>query len=241
MIKCRLDKFLIEQGAVKNKKEAFVLVTEGRVFIDGQKAISPAQPVKSDAKIEVRGGPLFVGRGAYKLESALQKFDINVKDKICVDVGAATGGFTEVLLKRGAKKVYAIDTARGKLALKLRENPRVVVMEGTDARGVEKLPEQADLVTIDVSLLSLRDTLPHLGRFLKKEGALVALFKPQYETRDPKILRHGVVRDESARDKLLKDFIKWSGENGWEVKDWTESPIRGAEGNAEYLLWLRLF
>lgn len=241
MTKCRLDQFLLGQKIVKDKKETFVLVTEGRVFVDGQKAISPSQPVKSDAKIEVRAEPLFVGRGAYKLEGALQKFKIDVKDKICVDVGAATGGFTEVLLKRGAKKVYAIDTAKGKLALKLRENPQVVVMEGTDVRGVEKLPEQAELVTIDVSLLSLRDILPHLGRFLKKGGALVALFKPQYETRDPKILRHGVVRDDSGREKLLEDFIKWSKENGWNLKDRMESPIRGAEGNIEYLLWLHLF
>lgn len=240
MIKRRLDEFLIGRGVAKDKNEAFILVTEGKVFVSGQKAISPAQPVRFDAKIEVRAGQLYVGRGAYKLEGALRRFNIDVKDKICVDIGASTGGFTEVLLKHGAQKVYAIDTARGKLALKLREDPRVVVMEGTDVRGVGKLPQQAELVTIDVSLISLCDILPHLGRFLKKEGTLVTLFKPQYETRDPKVLKHGVVRDDHALKKLLEDFIRWSKENNWEVKDWMESPIRGTKGNVEYLLWLRL-
>ena len=126
------DEYLLRNGAVKNKEEAFVIVTEGRVFVNGQKAVSPAQLVKDDDRIEVRGGREFVGRGAYKLEAAIERFGIDVAGKICADIGAATGGFTEVLLKRGAKKIYAIDAGRGKLDLKLREDPRVVVMEGVN-------------------------------------------------------------------------------------------------------------
>ncbi len=235
----RLDDILLEKGRVRDKNEAFILVTEGRVFVDGQRAISPSQPIKEVAKIEIRGLPEYVGRGAYKLEAALDKFGVDVTGRICADIGSATGGFTEVLLNHGAKKVYSIDTAHGKLALKLREDPRVVVMEETDVRDTPHLPEVVDLVTIDVSLISLRDILSHVGRFLSKSGSVVALFKPQYETRDQKILHHGVIEDKVAREKLLKDFITWAKDSGWRVIDWMESPIQGSEGNVEYLLYLR--
>lgn len=238
-MKKRLDEVLQERNVVKDREEAFVIVTEGRVFVDGQRAVSPSQPVDPGALLEVRQDQLYVGRGAYKLEAAIQKFGVDVSGKVCADIGAATGGFTEVLLKHGAKRVYAIDTARGKLALKLRENTRVVVMEETDIRDVEKLPEPVDLVTIDVSLISLREILPSARRFLSKSGETIALLKPQYETRDPKILKHGVIRDDAAREKLLQDFTEWAKNNGWEVRDRVESPIKGSEGNVEYLLWLR--
>lgn len=238
----RLDEILKELGFISNKNEAFVLVTEGRVLVNGQKAISPAQSVNPEAKIEIRENKPYVGRGAYKLEAALKKFNLSATEKICADIGAATGGFTEVLLKYGAKKVYAIDTSRGKLALKLRTNPRVVVMEGTDIRSKEiRLPDVINLVTIDVSLLPLRRILPFVKRFLDSKGAAIALFKPQYETYyNPKILKHGVVRDPADREKLLNDFIAWTKENGWKVKDRMESPITGGKGNVEYLLWLLL-
>lgn len=238
MKKQRLDENLIKQELAGDKKDAFVIITEGRVFIDGQKAVSPAQLVAADAKIEVREEKQYVGRGAYKLEAALEKFGVDVLGKVCADIGAATGGFTEILLKHGAKKVYAIDTARGKLAPKLREDPRVVVMEGVDVRDLEKLPEVADCVTIDISLIALENILPHMRRFLKPQGDVIALFKPQYETRDPKILKHGVIKDSAAREKLFSDFIAWAREKGWTVKSWTESPIRGSEGNIEYLIYL---
>ena len=159
MEKTRLDDFLVSRGFVKDKRVAFIAVTEGNIFVNGQKAVSPAQPVFSDAVIEVRSSSEYVGRGAYKLKAALDAFAIEVKGKVCVDIGAATGGFTEVLLQYGAKKVYAIDTARGKLALKIRTNPQVVVMEGVDVRDCAALPEKADIVAIDVSLVSLRGIL----------------------------------------------------------------------------------
>ncbi len=230
----------MERGLASGREAAFVKVTEGRVFVDGQKAVSPAQMVRSDAKIEIRGGPEYVGRGALKLEAALEKFKIDVSGKTCADIGSATGGFTEVLLKYGAKKVYAIDTARGKLAPKLREDERVVAMEKTDVRDVESLPDPIEIVTIDVSLIPLQDILAHIKRFLSSRGEIVSLFKPQYQTRDRKLLKRGIIREASAREELLETFLQWAEERGWKIKGTMESPIRGSEGNVEYLLWLRL-
>lgn len=237
MRKKRLDEILIEKGWVKDKSEAFVVVTEGRVFVDGQKAVSPAQPVDPAANIEMKRAREFVGRGAYKLKAALEKFSITVEGKICADIGAATGGFTEVLLKYGAKKVYAIDTAKGKLDPKLRDNSRVVVMEETDVRDLEYLPEVPEIVSIDVSLISLSSILPAVKKFAP--GAeVVALFKPQYEARDPSMLHHGVIKNPEVREGLLSDFKGWLSEHEWNIKEVVESPIRGSEGNVEYLIYL---
>lgn len=236
----RLDEILLERGIAQDKKDAFVIVTEGRVFTGGQKAISPAQMIGENTKIEVKNADGYVGRGAYKLEGALAVFDIDVARKVCADIGAATGGFTEVLLRRGATKVYAIDTARGKLALKIRQDPRVVVMEQTDVRHLKALPEQADIVVIDVSLISLRDILPSVRRLLAPQGIVVALFKPQYETRDPSILHHGVIRDLAEREKLAADFAVHTAKSGWEIKGRVESPIRGDKGNGEYLFYVAM-
>lgn len=234
----RLDTILSKKGFTQNKKSAFVIVTEGRVFIDGQKAISPAQLIGESADVKVKDADGFVGRGAYKLEAALAAFEIDAAGKICADIGAATGGFTEVMLRHGAAKVYAIDTARGKLALKIRQDPRVIVMEQTDVRHMDALPEPIDIVVIDVSLVSLRDILPSVRRQQAPEGAVVALFKPQYETRNPSILHHGVIRDPAEREKLAADFAAWAAKSGWQIKNKIESPIRGDKGNAEYLFYL---
>lgn len=234
----RLDEALISERSARDKNEAFVIVTEGRVFVNGQKAVSPAQIVGQNDRIEVRGGREFVGRGAYKLEAALTKFAIDVREKVCADAGSAVGGFVEVLLKRGAKKVYAIDTASGKLDVKLRNDSRVILKEETDIRSTS-LPEPTDLITIDVSLISLREILPRVKKFLAQGAEIIALFKPQYETRDQSILRHGVVKDSAAREALLGDFLAWAGENNWRILGKIESPIRGNEGNVEYLLHIQ--
>lgn len=235
----RLDEILIASGFAADKKTAFIIVTEGRVFVDGQKTISPAQMVRRDAKVEVRQAPRYVGRGGEKLEAAIEKFGIDARGKVCADIGAATGGFTDVLLQHGAKKVYAIDTARGKLALKLRQDRRVAVMEGIDVRDIDRLVEPAELITIDVSLIPLEKILPHAARLMASDGAVAALLKPQYETRDPAVLHHGVVRDQREREKIRDRFIAWARAHGWVVEDWMESPIKGSEGNTEYLLLLR--
>lgn len=237
MKKKRLDDILIERGIAEDKADAFVIVTEGRVFVDGQKAVSGAQLIGAGAQVKAREDKQFVGRGAYKLEAAMNQFKADAKEKTCLDIGAATGGFTEVLLNHGAKKVYAVDTAKGKIAYKLREHPKVVVMEETDIRGLKKLPEDVGIVTIDVSLIPLREILPEATRFLSKDGAVIALLKPQYETRDPKMLRHGVIKNARDRKKILDDFLRFARDARWEVRDWMESPIRGSEGNIEYLLY----
>lgn len=238
MKKQRLDEYLIAHNLASDEHEAFIIVTEGRVFVEEQKAVSPAQKVVPSRRIEVRGEKKYVGRGAYKLAGALDAFAIDVTGLVCIDIGAATGGFTQVLLERGAKKVYAIDTAKGKLAPKLRTYSRVVTMEGTDIRHLEQLPELADFATIDISLISLRDILPSAKRLLKQNGLVVALFKPQYETRDPSILRHGIIKDDAPRKRLLTDFEAWLVEHHWKIEGRIESPIRGSEGNVEYLFEL---
>ncbi len=239
MKKRRLDDVLIADGRARDRADAFIIVTEGRVFVDGQKAVSPAQWIGAGAVVTVRGGDEYVGRGAHKLAGALERFGVDLAGKICLDIGAATGGFTEVMLKAGALKVYAIDTARGKLALKLREDSRVIVMEGTNALYLDALPERADFASVDVSLTSLRHVLPALARFLKPGGSAALLFKPQYETRDPRVLKNGVVRDDAARRALLEDFIAFARQAGWDVVEWMESPIKGSTGNTEYLLYMR--
>lgn len=284
----RLDDVLTSGGFAEGKEAAFILVTEGRVFVNGQKAVSPAQLVSDDERIEVRSEREFVGRGAYKLEAAIREWGIDVSGKVCVDVGAATGGFTEVLLKHGAKKVYAIDVGHGKLDLKLREDPRVVVMEGMNvltlgpadaffdtlappSRGASlrarqaapdgpsgdhagspregpkrhpagptpSLKEKVDMVTIDVSFTSLRSVLPVVRQWLSAEGKVVALFKPQYEVKDTSFLKHGILRDDETRRELVERFRAWLREHGWQEFGFMESPIRGSEGNVEYLFYLR--
>lgn len=242
-MKLRLDTRLTNAGYVGNSKAAFVLVTEGRVFVNGQKAVSPGQMVGEDDEVEVRGGKEFVGRGAYKLEAAIEKFGVDVRMKVCADVGAATGGFSEVLLKHGAKKVYAIDVGRGKLDIKLREDPRVAVREGVNVLNLGKSDfhnfHNIDIVAVDLSFTSLRLVLPIVQRWLSKGGRVVALFKPQYEIADKSLLKHGIVHDEAARQRAVEYFRTWLRANGWSEFGFMESPIRGSEGNIEYLFYLK--
>ena len=246
------------RGVVADERAAFIVVTEGRVYVNGQKAISPGQMVSEDDVIEVRPGREFVGRGAEKLQAAIERFGVDVRGKVCADVGAATGGFTEVLLKHGAKTVYAIDAGRGKLDLKLRQDPRVVVLEEANVLTMPPLPEPVDLITIDVSLTSLRRVLPVVRPWLRllyysrdrennttmeerQEGsgsAVISLFKPQYEVDDKSLLKHGILEDEGARLKLIERFRAWLREHSWREIGFTESPIRGSEGNVEYLFHL---
>ena len=238
MKKKRLDEILIERGIVKDKNEAFILATGGRVFAGGQKVVSPAQEYPSDIELKVKTPSPYVGRGGFKLAAAFKEFPISVESKICADIGAATGGFTDVLLQNGAKKVYAIDTARGKLALKLREDPRVVPMEETNILYLDSLPEPIEFASIDVSFTSLRLVLPALKKFLIPGAEVIALFKPQYEVEE-KFLHHGIVENENVRNEALDNFKIWVSENGWKWMGITQSPIPGAKGNIEYLTYLR--
>lgn len=240
MKKQRLDAYLLGHALVKDQREAFIIVTEGRVFVNGQKAVSPALFVNEDDHVEIKAEQEFVGRGAYKLQAAIEAFHISVQDKVCADIGSATGGFVQILLNYGAKKVYALDTAVGKLDLVLRDDSRVVVMEGVDVRKVAALPEKIELVTIDVSLIPLREILPHVKRLIGAEGDVIALLKPQYEARDKTMLTHGVIKGDGDRKKIVDDFTLQLNASGYQVKEMIESPIRGSKGNVEYLLYLKL-
>lgn len=239
MKKKRLDDILLERGIAGSKENAGNMILAGEVLVHGQKAIAPSQTFSGDSAIEIRPPSKYVGRGGEKLAHALNSFGIAVGNKTALDIGSATGGFVDVLLQNGAKKVYAVDTARGKLDLKLRTDPRVKVLEETNILNLNALPERADLISIDVSLTSLRTVFPILHRFLKEGGEVVALFKPQYEIEDKSALRHGVVKDDAAREKTFTDFLHWLKENGWHVLAKTQSPIRGSEGNIEYLIHTR--
>lgn len=239
MKKKRLDEILVEKNLAATKEDALKLILGGEIFVRGQKAVSPAQMVDSDEEILMREKARYVGRGGEKLAHAIKEFGIEPAGTICLDIGSATGGFVDVLLQHGAKKVYAVDTAKGKLDLKLREDPRVVVMEGVNILGLPALPEPVDLITIDVSLISLRHVFPRLSKFLRADWEVVALFKPQYEVSDKRFLKHGILEDDAMREKTLNDFIAWLPENGWELLNKSTSPIKGSEGNVEYLLFIK--
>ena len=238
MKKKRLDEILIGRGIAKDKRDAFVRVTEGDIFVEGQKAVSPAQQFAPETPIRVRERSPYVGRGGFKLAAALEAFHIDPTDKVCADIGAATGGFTDVLLQRGAAKVYAIDAGGGKLALKLREDPRVVVMEETNILHLSSLPEPIGLLVADLSFTSLRYLLDVMKKFLAPHAEVVTLFKPQYEVAEHE-LSHGIVTDRGARERALREFLAYANEHHWEVMNTTESPIPGSKGNIEYLVHLK--
>lgn len=241
MRKQRLDDVLIRHGLARDQREVFILVTGGRVFVNGQKAVSPAQPLAPGGHIEIREDPEFVSRAGNKLEAAVEKFKPPIQGSVCADIGAATGGFVEVLLKYGAKKVYAIDAGHGKLALKLREDPRVIVREGQNVLAMPRLDEPIDCITIDVSLTSLRLVLHRLRHWLGPRGAIIALFKPQYEVEDKRLLQHGILEDAGARGQTLQKFRTWLNDHAWQELGCMESPLRGSQGNVEYLLYLKPF
>jgi 23S rRNA (cytidine1920-2'-O)/16S rRNA (cytidine1409-2'-O)-methyltransferase len=238
MKKKRLDEILIERGIAKDKSDAAIKILAGDVLIKGQKAIAPSQMYPADAEIELRTAPQYVGRGGEKLIHALREFSLDVRGKTCLDIGSATGGFVDVMLQNGAAKVYAVDTAKGKLDLKLREDPRVEVMEGVNILHTQ-LPEKVDFISIDVSLTSLRNVFPRLKAFLKEGGEIASLFKPQYEVLDKGALRHGILESDAVREETLNSFLTWLSQHGWMVLGKTTSPIKGSEGNTEYLLHVK--
>lgn len=239
MKKKRLDDILIERGFAENKVTALKIILGGYVLARGQKAISPSQIFLPDVAIVIKVPSRYVGRGGEKLAHAIKNFGINVSGMVCLDIGAATGGFTDVLLQNSAQRVYAVDTAKGKLALKLRTDQRVIVMEEINVSDLRMLPEKVDCACVDVSLMSLRNILPLLPKFLKSEGFIVALFKPQYEVLDKNFLKYGVLENKEIRKETLNSFLEWLKENNWNLLRQTTSPIRGAEGNVEYLLYIK--
>lgn len=241
--KCRADQLLVDRGLTESRTKAQALIMAGQVYSGDRRIDKPGQPVADDAPLAIKGQDHpWVSRGGLKLAHALDHFGIAVTDKIAIDVGASTGGFTDVLLAYGAARVYAVDVGRGQLAWKLREDLRVVVLEKTNARylGRDQVPEDVDLVVCDASFIGLRTVLPAPLALARPGAILVALIKPQFEVGKGRVGKGGVVRDPSLHDDVCRDITMWlDGLPEWTVIGLTESPITGPEGNKEFLIAAR--
>lgn len=241
MRKVRLDVALTVQGLAASRQKAQAVIMSGLVFVDGKRVDKCGAQVAENAVIEVRGKTLpYVSRGGLKLEKAMQCFPLNLKGVTAMDCGASTGGFTDCMLQNGAVKVYAVDVGYGQLDWKLRQDPRVVCMERTNARYLtaEQIPEALDFVSVDVSFISLGLILPALRPLLAERADLVCLIKPQFEAGKGKVGKKGVVRDPKVHLEVLEQFLRHAAESALTVKGITYSPIKGPEGNIEYLGWL---
>lgn len=239
----RLDKLLLARGMTASTSAAQRLVMAGQVRVDGQVVLQPGAMVSSVAEITLESGPRFASRGGDKLQAALEAFSIPVTGRICADVGASTGGFTDCLLQNGAARVYAMDVGKGILDWKLRQDPRVIVMEGTNARGVESLPETPSLVTIDVSFISLKVLLPIVRDWLDRKATsdIIPLIKPQFEARREEAGRvKGVIRDAAVHRQVLQGVLHFAQAEGFSVLGLIRSPLSGPKGNMEFLAWLQL-
>ncbi|HEX8681004.1 MAG TPA: TlyA family RNA methyltransferase [Ardenticatenaceae bacterium] len=236
----RLDRVLVERGLAESRTQAQALVMAGEVRINGEVARKVGQRVDPDAEIEVQQKPPYVSRGGLKLEGALADFDYAPTGKICADVGASTGGFTDLLLQKGAAKVYAIDVGYGQLAWKLRQDSRVVVVERTNARHLETVGEPIDLAVMDASFISIELLLPAIAKWLRPGGDVITLVKPQFEAGREEVGKGGVVRDPQVHARVLQSLVAYAESNGWTVHDLTASPITGPAGNREFFLWLSL-
>ena len=254
MPKIRLDVLLMERGLAESRAKAHALVMAGQVRVNDQVALKPATAIDTKSTLTVDHGPRFVSRGGEKLDAALEAFGIDVKGLVCADVGASTGGFTDCMLQRGAEKVYAIDVGKGILHWKLRNYARVVVMEETNARHVESLPEKVSFVTVDASFISLKILLPviknwfdlppstsHLEEVKSKKGEVLELIKPQFEAGKKDVARgDGVIRDPEIHRQVLLDVLSFTKAAGFGLLGLIKSPLLGPKGNAEFLVWLDL-
>lgn len=241
-MKQRLDVYLVENGLVSGRDLAKSLIMEGKVYVNNQKADKAGDQIGEKDKVEVRGETLkYVSRGGLKLEKAMASFPINLEGSVAMDIGASTGGFTDCMLQNGAVKVFSVDVGYGQLAWKLRTDERVVNMERTNIRYVtcEDIGEQLDFASIDVSFISLKLVLPVACQLLKDGGELVALIKPQFEAGREKVGKKGVVRDPSVHCEVIKNVTQFAQNNGFAVLGLEFSPIRGPEGNIEYLMYAR--
>lgn len=240
MTKQRVDQLLVERGLAESRSQAQRLVMAGQVRVDGQIASKPSIVVPTDAEVEVDRGPRYVSRGGEKLEAALQTFGAEVAGRVCADVGASTGGFTDCLLQHGAARVYAIDVGQGILHWKLRQELKVVVMEGVNARHLDRLPEVPDMVTIDASFISLQLLLPVVRQWLFPNGGeVIALIKPQFEAGRKEAARgKGVIRDADVHQRVLHKVLAFAQESGFGVAGLVQSPLTGPKGNIEFFAHL---
>lgn len=235
--KIRLDVLLTERGLAESRQKAQAVIMSGQVYVAGRRVDKPGTAVSVEAEVEVRGGLRYVSRGGLKLEKAMTEFPLTLAGKICGDIGASTGGFTDCMLQNGAAKVYAVDVGYGQLAWKLRNDPRVICLEKTNARYLtrEQVPEELDFASVDVSFISLKLILPPLTALLRDGGQIISLVKPQFEAGREKVGKKGVVRDPAVHLEVLEHFLEHAAEAGLTVRGLTYSPIRGPEGNIEYL------
>ncbi|WP_290911679.1 TlyA family RNA methyltransferase [Eubacterium sp.] len=239
--KTRLDVAVFEQGYAPSREKAKALIMAGIVYVNNQKVDKAGFELKEGDVLEVRGKTLqYVSRGGLKLEKAMQEFPITLEGKVCMDVGASTGGFTDCMLQNGAVKVYSVDVGYGQLAWKLRTDERVVNLERTNFRYVtrEQIPDEIDFASVDVSFISLKHILPNLNTLLAPDGQAVCLIKPQFEAGKEKVGKKGVVRDLNVHLEVVENVINLAVENGFSVMGLQFSPIKGPEGNIEYLIYL---
>ena len=241
-MKQRLDVALTERGLVASREKAKVVIMEGLVYVNGQKSDKAGAQLKDDDKIEIRGETLrYVSRGGKKLEKAMEVFPISLQNSVCIDIGASTGGFTDCMLQNGAVKVYSVDVGYGQLAWSLRTDERVVNLERTNIRYIteEQIPEPVDFASVDVSFISLTLVLPVAYRLLKENGQMVCLVKPQFEAGKDKVGKKGVVREPEIHKEVIRKVADCAKELHFILSGLDFSPIKGPEGNIEYLLYLK--
>lgn len=242
MKKQRLDQLVFERGLTESRERAKTTIMSGIVYVNGQKVDKPGTPVDPEAGIEVRGNALpYVSRGGFKLEKALKVFPVDPAGKVCIDCGASTGGFTDVLLKNGAAKVYAVDVGYGQLAWSLRTDERVINLERTNVRYIteEQIPEPLDLAVMDVSFISIKLVIPAVGKLLKDGADYICLIKPQFEAGKDEVGKKGVVRDPAVHLAVIRSFMEFVETSEFTLMGLDFSPIKGPEGNIEYLAWLK--
>lgn len=238
----RLDVELVNRGLVESREKAKAYIMAGSVYIDGQKAFKAGDKVKDDAQLEVRGTPIpFVSRGGLKLDKAIKAFNLSLDGCVCMDIGASTGGFTDCMLQNGASKVYSVDVGYGQLAWKLRCDERVVNIERTNIRYLDPntISDEIDFISIDVSFISLKLVLPVVNSLLKNGGECVALIKPQFEAGRDDVGKKGVVRDKNIHKKVIAQALQYAVDNGLSVLNIDFSPIKGPEGNIEFLMYIK--
>jgi 23S rRNA (cytidine1920-2'-O)/16S rRNA (cytidine1409-2'-O)-methyltransferase len=238
-VKARIDLLLVSRGLFDSRAKARAAIEAGLVTANGLPVAKPSEMVADDAELVATPAHPFVGRGALKLDHALTLWPITVQDRVVIDVGASTGGFTEVSLLRGAARVYAVDVGRGQLHAKLSADPRVVSLEGLDARllGVAHIPEPIDLVVCDASFIGLAKVLPAALTLARPGADIVCLVKPQFEAGPKGVGKGGLVKDEAVRARVLAEVSAWLTRRGWTVRETATSPITGSDGNVEFLLW----
>lgn len=236
----RLDLEMVERGIAPTRSKAQALIMAGVVMVDDRTVQKAGEPVGEECTISLLEPPRFVSRGGEKLERALSHFDIDLNGKVCADIGASTGGFTDAMLQRGAASVFAIDVGYGQIAMELRNDPRVVVMDRTNARHLESLPLEIEFTSIDASFISLSKLFPATRRISTVGAGLVALIKPQFEAGKGEVGKNGVVRDNAVHARVLFEVIASAESNGLKLMGLTSSPIKGPAGNIEFLGYFRL-